>query len=434
MREQLLRTITDRRATIGIVGLGYAGLPLAVSFAEAGFRVVGHDIDPARVAALNAGRSYVADVPEERLAALAGRLTATTEADALRDCDAITICVPTPLSKAQAPDISAIVAVTNAIARRLRPGQLIVLESTTYPGTTDEVVLPKLAAGGLRAGEEFFLAFAPERIDPGNRHFSARNTPKVVGGITPACREVATALYAQVVERVVPVSSTRTAEMAKLLENTFRAVNIALVNELAMMCDALDVNVWEVIDAAATKPFGFMPFYPGPGLGGHCIPVDPYYLSWKLKTLNQTARFIELAGEVNGRMPGFVVGKITDALNERRQAVNGAAVLVLGVAYKRDVDDTRESPALEILALLAAKGARVAYNDPHVPSLTVNERLRLTSTPLDAATLAGADCVVICADHRAYDWPWIAATARLVVDTRNALKAVPEPRARIVTL
>jgi UDP-N-acetyl-D-glucosamine dehydrogenase len=434
VREQLLERITARTAVVGIIGLGYAGLPLAVSFAEAGFHVIGHDLDAERVAAINAGQSYIGDIPAERLAALEGRLTASADGDVLRDCDAITICVPTPLSKARAPDISAIVAATESIAQRLRPGQLVVLESTTYPGTTDEIVLPRLEASGLRVGQDFFLAFAPERIDPGNRHFAARNTPKVVGGVTPACREVAAALYGQVVERVVPVSSTRTAEMAKLLENTFRAVNIALVNEMAVMCNALDVDVWEVIDAAATKPFGFMPFYPGPGLGGHCIPVDPHYLSWKLKTLNQTARFIELAGEINGRMPGFVVSRVADALNERRLAVNGARVLVLGVTYKRDVADTRESPALEILEQQAAKGAVVSYHDPFVPVLEINEHLRLTSAALDASTMGAADCVVVCADHSAYDWRHIAEWASLIVDTRNALKAVPQRRARVVRL
>ncbi len=434
MQEQLLEKIRARTAVVGIIGLGYAGLPLAVAFAEAGFPVLGRDLDAERVAAVNAGRTYLTDLPDERLAAVAGRLTASTDPAVLADVDAITICVPTPLSKAQAPDISAIVAASNDIARHLRPGQLIVLESTTYPGTTEEVVLPRLAVGGLRVGEDFFLAFAPERIDPGNRHFAARNTPKVVGGVTPACREVACALYAQVIERVVPVSSTRTAEMAKLLENTFRAVNIALVNEMAVMCDALGVDVWEVIDAAATKPFGFMPFYPGPGLGGHCIPVDPFYLSWKLKTLNQTARFIELAGDVNGRMPSFVVGKVTDALNERRKAVNGARVLVLGVAYKRDVGDIRESPALEILELLAAKGAEVCYHDPYVPALEVNDHLRLECVPLDEGLVRRVDCVVICADHSAYDWRQLGAWADLIVDTRNAMKRVDGAHAQVVKL
>ena len=434
MQEQLLEKIRARTAVVGIIGLGYAGLPLAVAFAEAGFPVLGRDLDADRVAAVNAGRTYLTDLPDERLTALAGRLTASTDPAVLAECDAITICVPTPLSKAQAPDISAIVAASNDIARHLRPGQLIVLESTTYPGTTEEVVLPRLAAGGLRVGEDFFLAFAPERIDPGNRHFAARNTPKVVGGVSPACREVASALYAQVIERVVPVSSTRTAEMAKLLENTFRAVNIALVNEMAVMCDALGVDVWEVIDAAATKPFGFMPFYPGPGLGGHCIPVDPFYLSWKLKTLNQTARFIELAGDVNGRMPSFVVGKVTDALNERRKAVNGASVLVLGVAYKRDVGDIRESPALEILELLAAKGAEVCYHDPYVPVLEVNDHLRLECVLLDEGLVRRVDCVVICADHSAYDWRQLGAWADLIVDTRNAMKRVDGAHAQVVKL
>lgn len=434
MIEQLIDRITKRTAIVGIVGLGYAGLPLAVTFAEAGFRVIGYDLDQRRVADINASRSYIGDIPSERLVALAGGLTASTDAAVLRQCDAITICVPTPLSKAQAPDISAIVGASEAIARQLRPGQLIVLESTTYPGTTDEVVLPKLTASGLQIGQDIFLAFAPERIDPGNRNFSARNTPKVVGGVTAACRTAAVALYSQVIDQVVPVSSTRAAEMAKLLENTFRAVNIALVNELAMLCDTLGVDVWEVIDAAATKPFGFMPFYPGPGLGGHCIPVDPYYLSWKLKTLNQTSRFIELAGEVNGRMPAFVVGKVSDALNERRLPVNGARILILGVAYKRDVADTRESPALEIITHLKAKGALISYNDPHVPALEIEGIPPLTTVPLTAATVSASDCVVICADHSDYDWQQITEWAGLIVDTRNALKRTTSRHAQIVRL
>jgi len=432
--QALLEKIAAREAQVGVVGLGYVGLPLAVAFAEAGFSVTGLETDPDRVADVLAGRSYIPDVPSARLAPLVreGRLRATGDYAAVRHLDALSICVPTPLSKTRDPDISFIVAATEAIAAHGRAGQLVVLESTTYPGTTEEVVLPRLLRNGYRVGEDLFVAFSPERVDPGNPHYTIRNTPKVIAGITPTCLQVACALYACIVERLVPVSSTRAAEMVKLLENTFRAVNIALVNEVALMCDRLGLDVWEVIDAAATKPFGFMPFYPGPGLGGHCVPVDPHYLSWKLRTLNYNARFIQLASEVNAAMPEYVARKVASALNDEGKPVKGARVLILGVAYKRDVKDTRESPALDILRLLRAWGAEVQYHDPYVPSLPL-EGETLSCAPLDPATLAGADAVVVVTDHSAYDWDEVLAHARLVVDTRNATRG-RRGRARVVKL
>ncbi len=423
-KQRMLQRIADREAIIGIVGLGYVGLPLAVAFAEEGFPVIGVDVDSGKVAALNRGESYVEDVPASVLGPLvaAGRLRASTDYADLAAADAISICVPTPLRKTKDPDISYIVDAADCLATHMPPGegQLIVLESTTYPGTTDEIVLPRFQDNGMEVGRDFFMAFSPERIDPGRTDFTVRTTPKVIGGVTTDCLEVAVALYGTVVDQPVPVSSTATAEMVKLLENTFRAVNIGLVNEVALMCDKLGLNVWEVVGAAASKPYGFMPFYPGPGLGGHCIPIDPHYLSWKLRTLNYTARFIELAAEVNSHMPDYVVGKVADALNVERKAVNGSRILVLGAAYKRDVGDVRESPALDVIHLLRERGADVAYNDPHIATVRF-DGYHLSSVELTEAALAAADCVVVVTDHSAYDWHWIADHARLIVDARNAV-------------
>jgi UDP-N-acetyl-D-glucosamine dehydrogenase len=434
LKENLLRRLADRTAVMGIVGLGYVGLPLAVEFARAGLRVVGVDVDERKVEALSRGESYIQDVPGPVVAELTarGRLSATTQYAALDQVDAVSICVPTPLNKTRDPDMSYIIAAAEQVVAACRPGLLIVLESTTYPGTTEEIFEPKLAARGLRVGEDVFLAFSPERIDPANPQYGVRNTPKVVGGTTPACREAAVALYRLAVDTVVPVSSPRTAEMVKLLENTFRAVNIGLVNEVALMCAKLGVDVWEVIDAAATKPYGFMKFTPGPGLGGHCLPVDPLYLSWKLKALNYTARFIELADSLNSQMPSYVVALVADALNEAGRALRDAEVLVLGVAYKRDVDDVRESPALDVIVELQKRRARVSYHDPHVPALAA-AGVDLESRPLTAAALAAADCVVVITDHTGLDWGLIGAHARLIVDTRNALRG-RAVRARVVKL
>jgi UDP-N-acetyl-D-glucosamine dehydrogenase len=421
---KLLGRIESGQACVGTVGLGYVGLPLAVEFAEGGVKVVGFDLSEAKVAAVNRGESYIRDVTSERVRRLvdAGRLQASHDLDRIAECDAVIICVPTPLSKTKDPDLGMVVDATKAVAARLRTGQLVVLESTTYPGTTEELLLPVLQESGLKVGESFFLAFSPERMDPGNARFGTRNTPKIIGGTTEACRRVARALYSRAVDTVIPVSSTRTAEMVKLLENTFRSVNIGLVNEVALMCDRLGVDVWEVIEAAATKPFGFMAFYPGPGLGGHCIPVDPHYLSWKLKTLNYRARFIELAGEINSEMPEYVCRRVADALNEREKSVKGSRILVLGVSYKRDVEDVRESPALDILRLLESRGARVGYNDPHVPRLELDSSV-LSSLDLLPA-VAEADLVVIVTDHSSYDYARIVEKARLLLDTRNATKGL----------
>lgn len=428
-KTTLLNRIQSREARVGIVGLGYVGLPLAVAFGEAGFSVIGVDVDAAKVTALNAGKSYVEDVAGEEIAALvqAGKFQASTDYAALADVDAISICVPTPLRKTRDPDISYIIDATDSITQFSTQGKLLILESTTYPGTTEEVILPRLAQNGAQVGRDFFLAFSPERIDPGRTDFTIYTTPKVIGGTTPDCTEVAVALYQHVVRDPVPVSSTAAAEMVKLLENTFRAVNIGLVNEMALMCDRLGLNVWEVVDAAATKPYGFMPFFPGPGLGGHCIPIDPHYLSWKLRTLNYTARFIELASEINGFMPEYVVSKIVDALNGECKSVNGSRILVLGVAYKPNVGDIRESPALDIIHLLQDKGAIMQYHDPYVPDLS-HEGIPLQSTPLTSASLANADCVVIITNHKLLDWQLVSEQARLVVDTRNALRAAGSGR------
>jgi UDP-N-acetyl-D-glucosamine dehydrogenase len=422
----LKRRIDRREARIGVIGLGYVGLPLAVEFAQAGFSVTGIDVDPRKIATLRAGRSHVEDVPASVVAPLvrSRRLVAQTDYRGCGKLDALVICVPTPLRKTKDPDISYILAALEELAREVRRGQLVILESTTYPGTTEEVLRPRLEASGLRAGRDFFLAFSPERVDPGNAQFQTRNTPKVVGGTTAACTDVAAHLYRQAVDRVVPVSSTQVAEMVKLLENTFRAVTIGLVNEIALMCEKLGLDVWEVIDGAATKPFGFMRFYPGPGIGGHCIPLDPHYLSWKLKTLNYSARFIELASEINGNMPHVVVRRAGELLNERRKSVNGSRVLVLGVSYKRDTSDVRESPALDIVRLLAEDGAVVAFHDPYNATIRLDGGRVLRGSPLTPARLGRADLVLIVTDHASVDYARVVRHARLVLDTRNATRAV----------
>ncbi len=435
IKQNLLDRLQRREARVGIVGLGYVGLPLAVEFAEAGFPVVGLDVSQEKVDQLNRGESYIPDIPTARLKPLVenGKLCATTAYDDLRQADTISICVPTPLRKTKDPDMSYVIEAVDSITQICHEGMLVVLESTTYPGTTEELILPKLMNNGFRVGENVFVAFSPERIDPGNPRFGVRNTPKVVGGVTPHCTEVTVALYTAAVDTVVPVSSPTAAEMVKLLENTFRAVNIGLVNEMALMCDKLDVDVWEVIQAAATKPFGFMPFYPGPGLGGHCIPIDPLYLSWKLKTLNYTARFIELASEINTSMPLYVVDKVANALNDDRKAVRGSNIVVLGVAYKRDVNDVRESPALDIISLLQHKGAHVTYHDPHIPHIRLEDDEIADSAAYSDVLLENADCVVVVTDHSAYDWQHVLDHSRLVVDTRHATPA-RTGKARVVVL
>ena len=422
-----LDRIRSSQARIGVIGLGYVGLPLAVEFARVGFDVTGFDVDERKNAAINAGRSYIPDVPDADLceAVTAGRFRATAEMSQLGQMDVIDICVPTPLRKTKDPDLSFVVKAVEAVAATLRSGQLVILESTTYPGTTEEVVQPMLEERGFSVERDFFLAFSPERVDPGNAQFTTRNIPKVVGGHGPTSTDMATALYASVVSTVVPVSSTRVAEMVKLLENTFRAVNIGLVNEIALMCHRMDINVWEVIDAAGTKPFGFMPFYPGPGLGGHCIPIDPYYLSWKARQSGFECRFIELAGQVNSAMPEYVVTRIADALNSVKKPVNGSRVHVFGIAYKRDVNDMRESPALDIVELLLRRGAVVSYSDPYVPTMTLGDH-RFESVPFEQAVSSPFDCAVVATDHRGFDYARLA-TLPLVVDTRNALKNYSAP-------
>jgi UDP-N-acetyl-D-glucosamine dehydrogenase len=420
--QDLITKAERRQVLFGIVGLGYVGLPLAVELAQAGYRVLGFDVNQNVVDGLNAGRSHVKDVTDAQLQAAmeCGRLSATTDMLRLSEPDAISICVPTPLSKFKDPDISFIVAATESVKKRIRRGQAIILESTTYPGTTREIMLPALESTGLKVGRDFFLAFSPERVDPGNPHYGTRNTPKVVGGITEDCRRVAVALYQPAIDTLVPVSTTEAAELVKLLENTFRSVNIGLVNEMAIVCDKLGVDVWEVMEAAATKPFGFMKFLPGPGLGGHCIPIDPHYLAWKMRGLNYKTRFIDLAGELNTEMPMFWVRKLAEALNGQGKAVRGASVLVLGVAYKRDIDDIRESPALDIIRLLEGQGARVTYFDPHVPRFREDGQ-EFRSVELTPEAVAAADCVMVVTDHTAVDYRMIKRKAKLVVDTRNAI-------------
>jgi UDP-N-acetyl-D-glucosamine dehydrogenase len=419
----LLARLKKKNFTAAVIGLGYVGLPLAVEYVGAGISVIGIDVDGSKIRTLRAGKSYIGDIPSETIrdAVAAGLLRATSDFSALAEADTVNICVPTPLRKTKDPDLSYIVNAAEQVAKYLHKDMLIVLESTTYPGTTEEVLVPMFEQGGLKVGRDIFLAFSPERVDPGNVKYTTKNIPKVVGGVTPRCTKVATALYDGVLETVHPVSRASVAEMVKLLENTFRSVNIGLVNEIALMSDRMGIDVWEVIDAAKTKPFGFMPFYPGPGIGGHCIPLDPFYLSWKAKQFGFESRFIELAGVINGQMPNFVVGKIVDALNRFRKSVNGAKILILGVAYKKNISDVRESPALDILQLLAKKGARLSYCDPYVPVLD-EHGIKLKAEKFTAAALRRADCVVLVTDHDLFDCRLIARESKVVVDTRNALK------------
>jgi UDP-N-acetyl-D-glucosamine dehydrogenase len=425
MKDDLLDRLEDRSACCAVVGMGYVGLPLAVEMARSGYRVLGYDVSDKVVAGLNEGVSHIQDVDSAVVAEIlaTGRFEATTDASRLAECDALAICVPTPLSKTRDPDVSYVVAATEAVAASLRPGQIVILESTTYPGTTRELMLPVLEASGLHVGEDFYLCFSPERVDPGNERWLIRNTPKVIGGITPACLEHGVALYSRVMQTVVPVSSTETAELTKLLENTFRAVNIALVNEMAQVCDRLEVDVFEVIEAAATKPFGFMKFVPGPGIGGHCIPLDPHYLAWKMKTLNYRTRMIELAGEVNSEMPRYVVEKVRDALNDVGRPLKGSRILILGVAYKPDIDDVRESPALDIIRLLAEKGGDVAYHDPYVPVLREDGHT-MESVPFDDEQLHAADCILIATNHRNVEYQRLIGLPTPVVDTRDAMRGL----------
>jgi UDP-N-acetyl-D-glucosamine dehydrogenase len=436
LARQLEKKILDRSANIAVIGMGYVGLPLAVEFGRVGFKVTGIDISERAIKTISAGKSHIDDIKDYQVKELTDlkRLKCTSDFTALKEADCVTIAVPTPLNKTKDPDVSFILSAVNEIKKYLHQGQLVVLESTTYPGTTEELIMPLLEEKGLKVGTDFFLAFSPERVDPGNSTFSTHNTPKVVGGVTPNCRKVVKTLYEQVISEVIPVSSTKAAEMVKLLENTFRSVNIGLVNEVALMCDRLEIDVWEVIDAAATKPFGFMPFYPGPGLGGHCIPIDPHYLSWKLRSLNYYARFIELAGDINSGMPEYVVEKITAALNFQKKSLNGAKVLVLGVAYKKDISDVRESPALDILKLLERKGAQVTYNDPYVGELTLDGGTMFKSAPMNAKNVSSADCVAIITNHSDYNYQWLVDKAKLVVDTRNATKNVTNHREKIFKL
>ncbi len=434
--KDLINKLQKKEARVAVLGLGYVGLPLAVVFAESGFKVTGIDPIQEKVDFLSQGKSYVLDISDTQVKKLidSGSFSATADFSALKEIDAVSICVPTPLRKTGDPDLSYILSVADSLQQHLHPGMVIVLESTTYPGTTRELILAKLCEhSGLQVGKDFFLAFSPERVDPGRKDWTTINTPKVIGGITPACVEVSSTWYRQSLQNVVPVSSAEVAEMAKLLENTFRMINIGMVNEMAIMCDRLGVDIWEVIEAAATKPFGFMKFLPGPGLGGHCIPIDPLYLSWKLKTLNYSARFIELASEINTAMPRFTVSKVQDALNKHKKPLNGTSVLVLGVAYKPDIDDLRESPSLDIIHLLREKGAMVSYHDPFIPSLSQDE-LRMESVKdLDAA-VREADCVVIVTNHTTYDYPKILKESKLIVDTRNALKTHGQTIDKVVRL
>lgn len=433
----LLEKIESLDAQVGIVGLGYVGLPLAVTVGQAGYAVVGIDIADWRVEAVNAGHSYIGDVKGEGIAALAqaGRLRATTDYASVRDCDVLIICVPTPLNKTRDPDLSYIIAAGEGIAAHMRAGQLIALESTTFPGTTEEILLPIFQSSGLEVGEDFFLAFSPERVDPGSKKWHTKNTPKVVGGMTPACQEAALAFYGRVVDRVVPVSSPSAAEMTKIFENTFRVINMGMVNEMAMLCDRLGLDIWEIIRAASTKPFGFMPFYPGPGVGGHCIPVDPFYLTWKAREVNFHTRFIELAGEINRHMPHFAREKVIRALNDRGKALKGSRILILGLAYKEDVADWRESPSFDVIRLLEEYGAQIEVHDPYIPQVDdPHEGIHVESIALTDEAIAGADCVLIITHHSVYDYQKIVDLAQVVVDTRNATKDIRRGREKIIVL
>ena len=435
MKDHLLSKIQDRTAVIGVIGLGYVGLPLAMEFVHAGFRVIGYDVSQRVIDLLMAGQSHIQDIPHQVVqeAVAAGSFVATAVESRIGECDAISVAVPTPLSKTRDPDMAFVLAAADAIARQAHPGMCVVLESTTYPGTTRELLQPRLEAMGLTVGKDVFVAFSPERVDPGNPIYQTKNTPKVVGGVTPACVEVASALYASCIDVVVPVSSPEAAELVKLLENTFRAVNIGLVNEIAIVCDKLGVDVWEVINAAATKPFGFMKFTPGPGIGGHCIPLDPHYLAWKMRTLNYKTRFIDLASEINSNMPQWVVQKVADALNEVRKAVRGSRVLVLGVAYKRDIDDVRESPALDVIRLLEERGAHVEFHDPFVHEFREEGHVR-KGVELSDEMLRWADAVVVVTDHKNVDYQRVVDHAALLVDTRNVTAGLKAGRARIIPL
>lgn len=425
--QRLIQKIRSKKAVIGVIGLGYVGLPVVIRFAEEGFKVLGFDIDLKKVKSINMGKSYIKHIPGVTFKSLVKkeRISATTDFKKLKSVDAVIICVPTPLNEMREPDLQYIEETGEEIARNLRKGQAICLESTTYPGTTDEVLLPFFEKSRLKVGRDFFLIYSPEREDPGNTEFTTKTIPKIVGGITPACLKVGKTLYEQIIEKVVEVSSTRTAELSKLLENIYRCVNIALVNEMKMLADRMDINIWEVIDASATKPFGFSPFYPGPGLGGHCIPIDPFYLSWKAREYDFTTKFIELAGEINTSMPSYVINKVMEALNTKSKSLKGSKILVLGIAYKKDIDDDRESPSLKLIDLLKQKGAVISYNDPLIPKLKKYRKFNfnLSSKKLTRALLKNMDLVLIATDHSTYDYDWLAENASLIVDTRNAVKA-----------
>jgi len=434
--DRLTQKILKKEVTVGVIGLGYVGLPLVLRFCEEGFHVLGFDVDSKKIATLKSGKSYLKSIPSSRISPYLrnGLLNGTDDFSRLKEPDCILICVPTPLTEKMEPDLRYIERTADSIRDHLRKGQLIVLESTSFPGTTEELILPRLESTGLKAGKDFFLGFSPEREDPGNKQFTTFRIPKVVSGVTPVCQKVTLSLYSQVIGKVVPVSSPRVAELTKLLENIYRSVNIALVNELKMLADRMGIDIWEVIEAASTKPFGFTPFYPGPGMGGHCIPIDPFYLSWKAKEYDFTTRFIQLAGEINVSIPYYVVSKTVDALNERKKSIKGAKILILGVAYKKDVDDARESPALAIMDLLQKKGATVLYHDPYIPSLPEFRKyhFRLKSSPLTASLLRKIDAAVIITDHTGIDYEWIAQHAPLIVDTRNVTKEMKQWKRKIV--